>query len=437
MVKGAFRADGAEVLLSLRENLFPVLDALSFIERVILVPTFARRNGRNDVDVMHAAKSQLRYAGQVALRIAFIDGLGAQIVHSPAAPGRLRVIERSVPIDKAQILVPRIGNGVPVGGIGVTRYLIAHRLRFLNERFEFFLAAKARVNGEYLRVSAVVPADIPADQTEFRLVDSLTLELVEDVGDAVEVDYDFHFRLGFRRLLRNRRGNRLPAQTEPNFNRLDGVLQFRIVFDSFRQRATFPPVKLILTIPPGDVRIRGFTPERVDVNNNVLVRLDAVERKAQAERVFPVFELNLRAVIVRHPLDDNQTAAGFRRFESQHRHGNDARRIQTIRLIAKRDKLSLRQDEKAVVADRRFGKRRADVKILYIRPHFRRGDSDAIIILLLNRGDERQTDRAVHLRPAINNAILFLCLTNGQLKEKDYESKKSSFIHGNKSGIFL
>ena len=290
---------------------------------------------------MHAAKSQLRYAGQVALRIAFIDGLGAQIVHSPAAPGRLRVIERSVPIDKAQILVPRIGNGVPVGGIGVTRYLIAHRLRFLNERFEFFLAAKARVNGEYLRVSAVVPADIPADQTEFRLVDSLTLELVEDVGDAVEVDYDFHFRLGFRRLLRNRRGNRLPAQTEPNFNRLDGVLQFRIVFDSFRQRATFPPVKLILTIPPGDVRIRGFTPERVDVNNNVLVRLDAVERKAQAERVFPVFELNLRAVIVRHPLDDNQTAAGFRRFESQHRHGNDARRIQTFRLIAKRDQLSL------------------------------------------------------------------------------------------------
>ena len=47
----------------------------------------------------------------------------------------------------------------------------------MDESFEFLFAAKALVDGEDLRVSTVVPADIPADQTELRLVDSLTFEV--------------------------------------------------------------------------------------------------------------------------------------------------------------------------------------------------------------------------------------------------------------------
>lgn len=250
---------------------------------------------------MQAAETQVADLREVALGKALVHAPGAGLVHGPPAP--LPALDDGAPLGPQQVpLVPQaadLGGPVRVGIVGVADDLIPGGLGLLDRLAQLRLAAQPRIDGEDLRVSPVVPADVPAHQAELGPVDPLLLELVDDPPEPLERDRDLHGRFVFGVLLRRGRGHRLPAHADPHHHGAGCIRQLAIVLDALLQRADDVSAKLEAPIRPGHVAVRrALAVQQVELDREVVVRGLAVEVEAGIHAVDPASQVDHLAGLV-------------------------------------------------------------------------------------------------------------------------------------------
>ena len=113
--------------------------------------------------------------------------------------------------------------------------LVAERLPVTNRLSQFGFATTLRFDRKDLRITAVVAAAVPADQTELGSLDPLTMKLVKYVTQPGEVAEDSHGRLVLQRLLLDLVRHRLHSKPYPHLQRLRRIGQRRRSIGSLKQ----------------------------------------------------------------------------------------------------------------------------------------------------------------------------------------------------------
>ncbi|OQC28900.1 MAG: hypothetical protein BWX70_01683 [Verrucomicrobia bacterium ADurb.Bin070] len=238
--------------------------------------------------------------------------------------------------------------------------LKAHRLRLLDQRPEFHLAAQLFFDREKIRIASVVPLLIPPHKADFRTVNPLPSELVQNIADAVKGHRDLHGRLGVSSLVLHGRGHGFPSLPDTHFQTACGISQFGACFQPFFERHAGFTRQLIVAVFAGHariVRLRAF--QKMIRHRKIVIRRQAPIFETRQNGVAPVFRGgHQREVIRRAGHDRHKSRTGILHAEDRHRHGA-ARRSLAV-LLAEGAVFTVRHDEVALLSRLRRRKIRQD-----------------------------------------------------------------------------
>ena len=232
--------------------------------------TGAGEDRGDHVDVVGAFKTQRPDLRQQLHRLTE-TAQRAHLVHVAAAPGLIVLDGRTCLIAKDVGLCPAVGDGIGVGGIGVADHRVSHGARLRSQPFERLLSAEALLDREGLGPAAVMPALVPADQTDLRLVDAMRRKDVQKLGYVVKRSRHMHFRLGFGRLLAHRRRDGLPSLTDAHIDALRRIARLRTLLGANVIAAQLSPLFAPFSIGQGGFVVVRLVVQQPEFNGDGLI----------------------------------------------------------------------------------------------------------------------------------------------------------------------
>ena len=116
-----------------------------------------------------------------------------------------------------------------------------------------------------------MPALVPADQTDFRLVDAMRLKDVQKLGYVVKRSRHMHFRLGFGRLLAHRRRDGLPSLTDAHIDALRRIARLRTLLGANVIAAQLSPLFAPFSIGQGGFVVVRLVVQQPEFNGDGLI----------------------------------------------------------------------------------------------------------------------------------------------------------------------
>ena len=174
-----------------------------------------------------------------------------------------------------------------------------------------FLAAESLLDRKQIGELTVVPSPVPADQTEFRMVDALFPEFADHVAYPVKCDSRVNRRRIVAILFENLRRHRLPPHADANLRTQKRLFQNRLCLHPFAHGTACTSFQLVFSVTPGEPRRRSTLPFKPEITDHEILKRTTFQRETRINVISTVFYADHQFVIHIHTGDDGKNRPGF------------------------------------------------------------------------------------------------------------------------------